>query len=161
LSPPGWYPDPSDPAKKRYWDGAFWHDFTTPVAGVPQLPLRTAGLPTPSAGRPVFEIDPSRLRRPLWTFRRVISFVAALVLGCLGWVAVVAGIAHLVTGGEASTLELGYIGIAVTLMWIALASMMFPLAPGRTWRLIRIAWLPVLAVLAVAFAVAIANAIVP
>jgi hypothetical protein len=161
LRPPGWYPDPSDSAKKRYWDGAFWHDLTTPVAGVPQLPLPPVGLPTRPADRSVFEIDPSQLRRPRWTVGRVASFVAVLLLGSVGWAAIVAGIAYLVTGGEANTLVLGYIGIAVSLMWAVLASMLFPLAPGRTWRLARIAWFPLLAVLAVVILDGIANMIVP
>lgn len=161
LPPPGWYPDPSDTGKKRYWDGAFWHDFTTLVGGLPQLPFPPAGRPSPPATRLVFEIDPSRLRRPRWTAGRVVGFVAALVLGGVGWAAVVVGIAQLLTWGELNTLAVWYIGVAVVLAWTVVASMMFPMAPGRTWRLVRMAWLPVLAVLAVVAAVAIANMIVP
>lgn len=30
--PPGWYPDPSDTARQRYWDGAAWSEATAPGA---------------------------------------------------------------------------------------------------------------------------------
>jgi hypothetical protein len=36
---PGWYPDPSDPARRRYWDGATWTDRTWAAE---QTPHRTA-----------------------------------------------------------------------------------------------------------------------
>lgn len=29
---PGWYPDPSDPSKKMYWDGSVWRSFTPAAA---------------------------------------------------------------------------------------------------------------------------------
>lgn len=160
LPAPGWYPDPSDAAKKRYWDGAFWHDFTTPVGGIPQLPLPPADRPRPATGL-VFEIDPSQLRRPKWTARHVLGFVAVLLLGSMGWVAIVAGIAHVVTGGAVNSPAVWFVGAAVVLAWTVLASMMFPLAPGRTWRLVRMAWLPLLAVVAVFIAMTIVNTIVP
>lgn len=36
---PGWYPDPGDPARRRFWDGAAWTDQTTPTE---EAPHRTA-----------------------------------------------------------------------------------------------------------------------
>jgi Protein of unknown function (DUF2510) len=30
--PPGWYPDPDQPATQRYWDGAAWTDQRAPFA---------------------------------------------------------------------------------------------------------------------------------
>jgi uncharacterized RDD family membrane protein YckC len=35
-TPPGWYPDPSNPAQQRYWDGNAWSDATAP--GAPAAP---------------------------------------------------------------------------------------------------------------------------
>lgn len=50
LPPAGWYPDPHDPSKKRYWDGAHWAQETTrpipaamPVAGGAAAPAAPAG----------------------------------------------------------------------------------------------------------------------
>ena len=31
----GWYPDPSDPARRRFWDGAAWTERTTPAGKAP------------------------------------------------------------------------------------------------------------------------------
>jgi len=39
----GWYPDPADPARERYWDGATWTHNVKPAEGV----SASAPLPTP------------------------------------------------------------------------------------------------------------------
>jgi hypothetical protein len=39
TSTPGWYPDPGDPARRRFWDGTAWTDQTTPAE---EAPHRTA-----------------------------------------------------------------------------------------------------------------------
>lgn len=31
---PGWYPDPGDPGRRRFWDGTAWTDQTTPAEEV-------------------------------------------------------------------------------------------------------------------------------
>ena len=33
--PAGWYPDPSNPTQKRYWDGRTWSEHTQPAAPTP------------------------------------------------------------------------------------------------------------------------------
>lgn len=39
TNPPGWYPDPSEPDKQRYWDGTSWTEHVTPAAAsVPPTP---------------------------------------------------------------------------------------------------------------------------
>jgi uncharacterized RDD family membrane protein YckC len=37
-TPPGWYPDPSNPAQQRYWDGTAWSDATAPGAPAAAAP---------------------------------------------------------------------------------------------------------------------------
>ncbi len=43
LPPPGWYPDPGDPARARFWDGVAWTDQVAPGAApatpVPPVPI--------------------------------------------------------------------------------------------------------------------------
>lgn len=41
AAPLGWYPDPSDPSRERYWDGWQWNRSTRPAAG----PTGPAGAP--------------------------------------------------------------------------------------------------------------------
>jgi len=52
LPAPGWYPDTSDAARLRWWDGGQWTDDTRPASDQP--PPRPAGpdetLPPPAAG---------------------------------------------------------------------------------------------------------------
>src|SRR5262245_51218260 len=38
--PAGWYPDPDDPARARYWDGTAWTAYTGPrdASGQPRTP---------------------------------------------------------------------------------------------------------------------------
>lgn len=49
--PPGWYPDPGNPAGHRWWDGAQWtqHTNTPPV---PAQPAATVAVPAPAAATP-------------------------------------------------------------------------------------------------------------
>ncbi|GHJ38787.1 DUF2510 domain-containing protein [Streptomyces sp. TS71-3] len=51
---PGWYPDPSEPATERWWDGAAWTDHRRPAALMPpQAPTVPMGFgpPAPAPGR--------------------------------------------------------------------------------------------------------------
>lgn len=49
ATPPNWYPDPSDPARIRWWDGDRWTDHTQPYpvgdAGEIDMPLSDATVP--------------------------------------------------------------------------------------------------------------------
>ena len=51
AAPPGWYPDPQNPHRKRYWDGIRW---TVHVQNPPALKPTTSGTPPdPQPGYPV------------------------------------------------------------------------------------------------------------
>src|SRR5215210_7112231 len=43
--PAGWYPDPYDAERTRYWDGGAWSEHTAPAAGRPP-----SGDGSPAAG---------------------------------------------------------------------------------------------------------------
>lgn len=70
--PANWYPDPSDPSRERYWDGAQWTsetrdvDDTPPPPPVPPLsqglPPGQTSAPPPSSGAPA--PPPAYLRGP-------------------------------------------------------------------------------------------------
>ena len=48
AAPLGWYPDPSDPSRERYWDGWQWNRSTRPAAGA--SPGRPAAHPPDHTG---------------------------------------------------------------------------------------------------------------
>ncbi len=48
MSPPGWYPDPWQPTRWRYFDGAAWTGWVHPPEAVSaQLPMRPQTQPAP------------------------------------------------------------------------------------------------------------------
>ena len=52
AAPGGWYADPVDPARERYWDGWQWSRNTRPREGQPPPYAAPAGQPTPSGVYP-------------------------------------------------------------------------------------------------------------
>jgi hypothetical protein len=101
----------------------------------------------------VYEITPIPHRLHHWTPARIISLVAVVLVGGLGWAAVAAGIADLATGGAVSALVVGSIGIAVLLGWTLVTVTLYSdqthyvrHAPRRAWRLVTLAWLVALLV---------------
>ena len=63
AAPGGWYADPVDPTRERYWDGWQWSRNTRPREATPYVPPPTAGGPPPGypaqAGYPVQPAYPS------------------------------------------------------------------------------------------------------
>ena len=52
-TPPGWYPDSTNPGQQRYWDGSQWTDYTAPAAaGGPQAPGQAVAVAQPGYGVP-------------------------------------------------------------------------------------------------------------
>lgn len=49
---PGWYPDPTDPSRVRWWDGSYWGQQTAPV-GQSAAPAPEAVVVAPTATAPV------------------------------------------------------------------------------------------------------------
>ena len=41
-TPPGWYPDPHNPAQQRYWDGQAWTENVAALAAPPPPPVQQA-----------------------------------------------------------------------------------------------------------------------
>ena len=94
FPPAGWYRDPKDASRRRYWDGAHWAALTQPpsIAQLPKRTLEPVGSPSnpigvagvelaaafasmtatayeaPPTGQAESVAPPSR-RRPLWRSR--------------------------------------------------------------------------------------------
>jgi hypothetical protein len=98
--PPGWYPDPSDPATRRWWDGRAWSaqtqrppaaTFTPGAAPSPYAPpaaFQPGAAPSPAPYAPpaafTAPAGPDRRRRGLLVASAV---AAALVTGGIGFAA--------------------------------------------------------------------------
>ena len=50
--PAGWYRDPGDPGRQRYWDGTRWAALTRSLTD-PRPPVRTEPGPVGSPGNPI------------------------------------------------------------------------------------------------------------
>jgi Domain of unknown function (DUF4328)/Protein of unknown function (DUF2510) len=90
ASEPGWYPDPWQPARRRWWDGTSWSDHTWD----PNQPAQPQAAPQPQP-QPAFWLPPPDPRRDLadersagvWAKRAFIAlFVAKVASGLLSLV---------------------------------------------------------------------------
>jgi len=53
TTPAGWYADPTDPSRTRWWDGAQWTEHTAPLpASAPAAPAAAAPAPAAPAAEP-------------------------------------------------------------------------------------------------------------
>lgn len=90
MNPPGWYPDPQDSRRVRYWNGASWTDATQPAGAAAST---TAPQPTVPGG---FEPQASSNT----------GKVAAIAAGvALGVVALVGAAAFLLTRSSGDSVE--------------------------------------------------------
>ena len=91
AAPGGWYSDPVDPARERYWDGWQWSRNTRPRDATPYPPQRATGGPPPGypaqAGYPVQRRYPSYLaattadgvRLAGWWWRALAAILDSLI----------------------------------------------------------------------------------
>lgn len=78
ATPPGWYPDPAQPAQQRWWDGARWTEHTAPAA-------QAVGAPTPAASA----VTSSRLK--VWLIVGGVLLAIAILTRSLGALMMLAG----------------------------------------------------------------------
>jgi len=84
---PGWYPDPWQPARRRWWDGTSWSDHTwdpqQPAQPQPQQPQPTFWLPPPDPRRDLADEQ----RAGMWAKRAFIAlFLAKVASGLISLV---------------------------------------------------------------------------
>ena len=53
AKPAGWYPDPKDADRRRYWDGAHWSALTEPPVIAEPLANVAEGAPVGSPANPI------------------------------------------------------------------------------------------------------------
>jgi uncharacterized RDD family membrane protein YckC len=92
AAPGGWYPDPVDPARERYWDGWQWSRNTRPRPSMEAPPPAPSAYPAGPVGGPFLPAAPSALRRPTtadgvplagWWWRVLAVVIDGLIIGVL------------------------------------------------------------------------------
>ncbi len=69
-TPAGWYPDPSDPSRTRWWDGTQWTDHTPPAA--PAAPAYAAYPSAPAAVAPA-PSAPGADTNTIWIYLSILA----------------------------------------------------------------------------------------
>ena len=95
AAPGGWYADPVDPARERYWDGWQWSRNTRPREGTPYAPPPAVVGPPPGypaqAGYPVQRPHPSYpvattadgVRLAGWWWRALAAVIDSLIISAV------------------------------------------------------------------------------
>lgn len=104
--------------------------------------------PTPAEWGPPMPPPPPEQQAPhveseSWNFRRVISMIGVILLGAVGWGAMVDQSSVAFTAGtrRLDTQVLGVIGLVIFVGWSVLTSMLFARREEpRAWRLVGVAW---------------------
>lgn len=86
AAPAGWYPDPADRSRERYWDGWQWHRDTRPMASTPParpgFPARSGGT-APSGGPAAVPVTDDGVPLASWGHRFGAAAIDWLCLGVL------------------------------------------------------------------------------
>src|SRR5215210_4105633 len=61
AAPGGWYADPVDPARERYWDGWQWSRNTRPREAAPYIPPTAIGPPPGNFAQAGYPVPPRYL----------------------------------------------------------------------------------------------------
>jgi hypothetical protein len=72
VTAPGWYPDPSDPAKQIYWDGTAWSGLPSPIE---------SGKPTAGSAPALLMADPAKKLNAFFVMLAVIAAMPTLFFG--------------------------------------------------------------------------------
>ena len=72
MTAPGWYPDPSDPAKQIYWDGTAWSGLPSPTE---------AGKPNAGSAPAVVMVAPPKKLNAFFVMLTILSAMPALFFG--------------------------------------------------------------------------------
>jgi hypothetical protein len=96
-APAGWLPDPSDPAKYRYWDGSQWSDHWTknPNKPTPWDHAPTPVTPATPRHRPAVLTDPARKKPQSQRFAELPTIAKVGIIALAG--AALIGFAAFVT----------------------------------------------------------------
>lgn len=111
--PPGWYPDPADPTRSRYWDGRQWSGNASAGWGATPAPATDFGNYTPQGGEltgsgmrrlPALFSDVGRILRRAWW-----PITAASLAVWVAWFAIAAVVVSAVV-------DLGRVAQAIALL---------------------------------------------
>jgi hypothetical protein len=111
ANPPGWYPDPHDPATQRYWDGAQWTESRAPGA-LPAAPK------PPTNGKAIASMVLGILGIVILY---VIGPILALVFGHIAKNEIESSNGAQGGGGMATAgIVMGWIGVGLALLYLVL-----------------------------------------
>ena len=135
-APAGWYPDPSDPTRQRWWDGAQW---AAPAAAAPPVPSTPAYAPAPplaSPGAAPVAVDTNTV----WVWLAIaVSVLPIGLLFLIDWDGYLAALSQTMSGYNDATADLLQWEVHViavsSLSWIAMAA--FILFSWLDWRELR------------------------
>lgn len=121
-APAGWYPDPSDPTRQRWWDGARWAAPAAPVAPAPQVAAPVA-------------VDTNTV----WVWLAIVMSVLPIgILFLIDWDGYFVALSQVPSGFDPTAALLqweAHVFAVSALSWIAMAA--FILFSWLDWRELR------------------------
>ncbi|HVQ18367.1 MAG TPA: CPBP family glutamic-type intramembrane protease [Actinomycetes bacterium] len=122
-TPPGWYPDPHDPASQRWWDGATWTSHVAiPAATIPARPAAQSVVAPPQGRWGLGDVG--------WT---VVAVIVTFIIGVVIFAALAITSPDLVVGGA-----LKYDAPAVA--WLLVVTQLLVMGALVGWPIIAAHW---------------------